>query len=176
MKIVNIIFCSLCLLFTGCSASSSVSNVQSVVSSASSSSSIEEPEVDIDKLVEKDEDIIWNGVSGHFSESTIKADMTLNSGITELDENAELLKECNNIYVEYLTAYRNSGSIYIQFLNNTELVGSWSGDVHKGEISDTGAYEYNGNSIEEKAHSEINGIRETILAILNEHLEYKKDK
>lgn len=172
MKVIYII--SLCLLFTGCSASPA-SSVQSVTSSTSSFSSIEEPEADIDKLVEKDEDITWNGVSGHFSESTIKADMTLDSGITELDENAEILKECNNIYVEYLTAYRNSGSMYIQFLNDNELVCSWSGDVRKGEISDNGNYEYKGTD-EEGAHSEINSIRETILKILNEHLEYKKDK
>lgn len=176
MKVVYIIFCSLCLLFTGCSVSSSVSSVHSVTSSAYGSSSTKELEPDLDKLVEKDEDITWNGVSGHFSESTIKADMTLDSGITELDKNAEILRECNKIYVEYLTTHGNSGSMYIQFLNDNELVGSWSGDVRKGEISDNGTYKYKGNSEEETAHSEINSIRETILTILNEHLEYKKDK
>lgn len=173
MKYLNTVLCSFCLLLDGCLAPSSLSSVQSATSSASSFSSIKEPEVDIDKLFEKDEDITWNGVSGHFSESTIKADITLDSGIPELDENAEILKECNKIYVEYLTAYRNSAHMYIQFLNDKELVGSWSGDVNKGEISDDGTYKYNGNIDEETAHSKINSIRDTILTILSEHLEYK---
>lgn len=174
MKYLNKVLCTLCLLLSGCSAS--VSRVQSVTSSSSSSSSTKEPEPDIDKLVEKDEDITWNSISGHFIEFTIRAEMTLDSGITELDENAEILKECNKIYTEYLTAYRNSAHMYIQFLNDNELVASWSGDVRKGEISDNGTYEYKGASDEETAHSEINSIRDTILIILNEHLEYKKDK
>lgn len=173
MKHVNIAICPLCLLLTGCSASFSISSVQSVTSSTSSSSSIEETEIRTDRLVEKDEDITWNGVSGHISESTIKVDMTLDSGITGLDENAEILKECNKIFVEYLTAYKNSGSMYIQFLNDNELVASRSGDVQNGEILDTGTYQYRGNFDEETVHSEINGINKTILTILNEHLEYK---
>lgn len=171
MKNINSILFSFCLLLAGCSASS-VSSVQSVTSSSSTSSS-QDIEVNTDILVEKNEDITWNGVTGHFITLSIEADMTLDSGITELDENAEILKECNNIQVQYLTGSENSGYMVIMFLNDKEFVGSWSGKIRKGEISDDGTYKYNGNIDEETAHSEMNSIINTVFTILNEHLEYK---